>query len=291
MKKFYFLHWLALGVALAAGLVAGLALSQNGSRFQKDGALTCDIAQELNRAVTRGPVALTVNGAAVSAAEVKLAEAALRREMKNATADEVTAAAKKRLVELVAAAGEARDLSTEETIALNARLSESERRLRAAAGIEKLQQKATVTEAEARALYDEEREKRGPEYLFRHIAVDDEAVAKKVAALAKAPGADFAALAGRYSVDKVTRSKGGLFGWTSVSVFSPDFADLLRATPVAAVGGPVLVDGHWQIVKVEETRAAAMKPFEEVRSDYEAAVKRQKAAQELTRLVGQAVVK
>ncbi len=290
MKKFNLQQWLALGVALAVGLLAGLSL-QNGSRSQKDGALTCELEQEMQRAVTTGPVALTVNGVAVSAAELKLTEAVLRREMKNASADDVKSAAKKRLVELVVAADEARDLSTEATIALNARLSESARRLRAAAGLERLQQKATVTDAEAKALYDAELSKRGPECLFRHIAVDNEADAKKVAPLAKAPGADFASLANRYSTDKVTRGKGGLFGWTSVNVFSPAFADLLRATPVAAVGGPVLVDGHWQIVKVEETRAATMKPFAEVRSDYEAAVKRQKAAEALTRLADQAVIK
>ena len=290
MKKINLLQWLAVGVALAAGLLAGLSIP-NESHFKKNRALTCELAQEMQRAVTTGPVAFTVNGVAVSAAEVKLTEAALRREMKNATADDVTAAAKKRLVELVVAAGEARDLSTEATISLNARLSESERRLRAAAGIERLQQKATVTEAEAKALYDAELARRGSEYLFRHIAVDNEADAKKVAALAKEKGADFAALAGRYSVDKVTRTKGGLFGWTSVNAFSPVFADLLRVTPVAAVGGPVLVDGHWQIVKVEETRAAAMKPFDEVRASYEAAVRRQKASQALTRLAGEAVVK
>ena len=290
MKKINLLQWLAVGVALAAGLLAGLSIP-NESHFKKNRALTCELAQEMQRAVTTGPVAFTVNGVAVSAAEVKLTEAALRREMKNATADDVTAAAKKRLVELVVAAGEARDLSTEATISLNARLSESERRLRAAAGIERLQQKATVTEAEAKALYDAELARRGSEYLFRHIAVDNEADAKKVAALAKEKGADFAALAGRYSVDKVTRTKGGLFGWTSVNAFSPVFADLLRVTPVAAVGGPVLVDGHWQIVKVEETRAAAMKPFDEVRASYESAVRRQKASQALTRLAGEAVVK
>lgn len=291
MKRSNLLQWLTIGVALAAGLLAGVALESHTARVRNDGPLACELAQELNRAMTTGPVAFTANGAAVSSAEVKLMEAALRREMKKATADEVTAAAKKRLVELVVAAGEARDLSTDATIALNARLSESARRLRAAAGIERLQQKATVTEAEAKALYDEERAKRGSEYLFRHIALDNEADAQKVAALAKAPGADFAALAGRYSVDRVTRGKGGLFGWTSVSVFSPAFAELLRATPVAAVGGPVLVDGHWQIVRVEETRAASMKPFDEVRADYEAAVKRQKATQDLTRLAGEAVVK
>ncbi len=290
MKKFNLLQWLAVGVALAAGLLAGLSIP-NESHFKKNRALTCELAQEMQRAVTTGPVAFTVNGVAVSTAEVKLTEAALRREMKNATADDVTAAAKKRLVELAVAAGEARDLSTEATISLNARLSESERRLRAAAGIERLQQKATVTEAEAKALYDAELARRGSEYLFRHIAVDNEADAKKVAALAKEKGADFAALAGRYSVDKVTRTKGGLFGWTSVNAFSPVFADLLRVTPVAAVGGPVLVDGHWQIVKVEETRAAAMKPFDEVRASYEAAVRRQKALQALTRLAAEAVVK
>ncbi len=291
MKKSNLLQWLTIGVALATGLLAGVTLESHTARVRKDGPLVCELAQEMSRAVTTGPVAFTVNGEAVNAAEVKLTEAAVRREMKNATDEDVKAAAKKRLVEFSVAAAEARDLSAEATIALNARLSESARRIRAAAGLENLQRKASATETEIEALYEEERARRGSEYLFRHIAVDNEAAAKKVAAMAREKGADFASLAERYSVDRVTKSKGGLFGWTSVKVFSPAFAELLRTTPIAAVGGPVLVDGHWQIVKVEEMRPATMKPLSEVRSEYEAAVKRRKAAQKISDLVAKAVVK
>ena len=293
----------ALVVALAAGFAGGLVLSQKypvqtamlAARFhvvqREDRPLVCGMAREMDRALTTGPVAFTVNGRAVSEAEVKLVEAALRRDMKDATDEAVRAAAKKRLVEWVVAAEQATNLPTESVIALNGRLAESSLRLHAAAGLEVMQRAAVVTDEEVAALYAEDKARREPEYRFRHIAVESEAAAKRVMELLKAKNADFAAIAGKYSVDKVTREKGGLFGWSALSVFSPEFADLLRATPVAGVGGPVLVDGHWQIVKVEETRAAAMKPLAEVRSEYESALKRRKVAQALSELVAKADVK
>ena len=296
-----------LGVAFvfAVGMVCGLIASQKfphvaervAERFFVTPAvgpesIAFELAREMNRAVTTGPVAFTVNGEEVSQAEVKLMEAQMRREMKGASDEDLMKAAEKRLVEFVVASQQVHDLSAEQTIALNARISDGERRQRAAAGLELLRSEAKVSEEEIRAVYDAEKANYGEmEYRFRHIALNSKASADQVMKRLKVKGVDFAKVASQYSVDTVTRNKGGLFSWAPLSVFSASFAEVLQKTPVGMVSDPVEVDGHWQIVKVEETRQAQFKSFDEVKAEYDQRLRRKKSSDRFRELVEQAVIK
>lgn len=75
-----------------------------------------------------------------------------------------------------------------------------------------------------------------------HILVRSRTRAAAVAKLAKAPGADFAALAKRYSVDTTTRDNGGEFRDRMANGqgrFEKEFEDAVFDAPVGRVVGPV----------------------------------------------------
>jgi peptidyl-prolyl cis-trans isomerase D len=102
-----------------------------------------------------------------------------------------------------------------------------------------------------------------------------EAKAKAIAARAKAPGADFAAIARETSEDIGTKDSGGELG--AISDLAPSADDPLRAAFEKAtanlqpgqVSDPVRSPSGWHVIQLREVVPGSVKPFEEVRAQLE----------------------
>src|SRR5690606_35525689 len=136
-----------------------------------------------------------------------------------------------------------------------------------------------VDEATLRQRYQDEQLRFGEpeERLASHILVQvpegadaaakaaARAEAEKLAAEAKAPGADFAALARANSDDNVSAASGGDLGWVTRDMVDEPFADALFAMQPGEVSGPVESEFGWHVIQLREVKAGQTTPFEEVR--------------------------
>lgn len=106
----------------------------------------------------------------------------------------------------------------------------------------------------------------------RHIQVKDEKAVKQVRKELSRSGADFVALAKKYSVDPVTKDKGGDLGpVTRSGMFGslgrhPALAESAFAAPVGVVKGPIQTGLGWHFLEVTEKVPATARPLESVRS-------------------------
>ena len=158
---------------------------------------------------------------------------------------------------------------------------------------------APVDEATLRKRYQEQSakyssaEKREVSHILVAVAANAsaadkkaaEAKAAKLAAEAKAPGADFAALARANSDDTGSKANGGDLGWIGKGGMPGAFDEAAFAMQAGEVRGPVKTDFGWHVIKVNEIRAAVQRPFEEVRAELEKELQegsRERAFNELT---------
>jgi peptidyl-prolyl cis-trans isomerase D len=91
------------------------------------------------------------------------------------------------------------------------------------------------------------------------------AQAKKVEALAKAPGADFAKLAKQYSDDLGSKRQGGDLGWLSKGDAGPEFQAALDKLKKGEVSDPVLTSDGYHIIDVRDMREGHTETFAQVR--------------------------
>ena len=99
------------------------------------------------------------------------------------------------------------------------------------------------------------------------LPASDEATASKVLAEAKS-GADFAALAKKYSTDVATKDKGGDLGWPTTPYVAEFEAALAKLKP-GQVSALVKTQFGWHIIKATDTRKASTKKIAEVKSQIE----------------------
>ena len=138
-------------------------------------------------------------------------------------------------------------------------------------------------EAALRKLYDEQAakystaEQRSVSHILVQVAADAsdadkkaaEARAKKIAEQARAPGADFAALARANSDDAGSKAAGGSLGWLTKGGMPGPFDEAAFAMRAGEVRGPVKTDFGWHVIKVDELRGGTRQPFEAVRAQLE----------------------
>lgn len=104
----------------------------------------------------------------------------------------------------------------------------------------------------------------------RHIQTADEKTAKK-AQKELDKGADFAAVAKKYSTDAATKDKGGDLGSVMKSGFfgslgrQPALADTAFAIPLGKVIGPIQTGLGWHLIETTERIPAHPRPIDEVR--------------------------
>ena len=91
--------------------------------------------------------------------------------------------------------------------------------------------------------------------------------ARRIAAQARAPGADFAALAKAESDDNLSKGNGGDLGWVQRNVMAKPFEDALFAMKAGDVAGPVKTEFGWHVIQLREVKTPQQVPFEQVRDE------------------------
>ena len=158
---------------------------------------------------------------------------------------------------------------------------------------ETLVAQTTVEPADVRKQYDANvrqytaEEERTAAHILIPVKPDasesEKAAAKKLAddvyAKAKATPANFAALAKEFSKDPGSADQGGDLGSFGRGTMVKPFEDAAFAAKAGDLLPPVQSDFGWHVIKVNGVRAARTQPFEEVKAQIEAELKKQRAGQ------------
>jgi peptidyl-prolyl cis-trans isomerase C len=142
---------------------------------------------------------------------------------------------------------------------------------------------ATVTEADAKKVFDERISNLKPEQEVRarHILVDTVDEAKAIAERLN-KGEDFAALAKEKSKDE--NAEGGDLGFFARGQMLKPFEDAAFALDVGKISEPVQTQFGWHIIRVEEKRDRPLPTFAEVKEAIMAQLVQQKAQEVITGL-------
>ncbi len=116
-----------------------------------------------------------------------------------------------------------------------------------------------------------------------------EAKAKKLAEQARAPGADFAALAKANSDDAGSKGNGGDLGWITKGSMPEAFDAAAFAMKPGDVRGPIRSDFGWHIIELKQVQPGVQKSFEDVRADLAKELQEGDREREFNELVGKLV--
>jgi peptidyl-prolyl cis-trans isomerase D len=141
----------------------------------------------------------------------------------------------------------------------------------------------TVTDADLKAWYDLNQSKyvEPEKRRARHILIPDDADAQKKLAQVQAElkaGADFSALARKYSVDTGSAKLGGDLGFALRTAFVKEFADKLFALKVGEVSEPVKTQFGYHIIKLDAVQGGQAVSLADNRARIEADYRRDRAA-------------
>ncbi len=140
------------------------------------------------------------------------------------------------------------------------------------------------------ATYSSPEQVRASHILLKTEGKDDAAVkkvAESVLARAKAPGADFAALAKQFSEDEVSKANGGDLDFFGKGSMVAEFETAAWAMSPGQISDLVKSDFGYHIIKVTEKRAAATRPLTEVRTQLEDQIRAEKAQAEATKVASE----
>lgn len=99
-------------------------------------------------------------------------------------------------------------------------------------------------------------------------AAADKAAREKAAAFAvqaRAPGADFAALARANSDDEGSKAAGGDLGWVARGAMAPAFETALFALKPGQVSDPVKTEFGWHVIQLRQVQTGTQQTFEQAR--------------------------
>lgn len=127
-----------------------------------------------------------------------------------------------------------------------------------------LQSRITITEADMRAYFEQNKETFGVEEQVKasHILVESEAKAKEVKEKLAA-GGDFAELAKEYSIDTGSAPNGGELGLFPRDTMVKEFEDMAFSLAPGTISEPVKTKYGYHIIKVEEKIEAKPAIYEE----------------------------
>ena len=141
--------------------------------------------------------------------------------------------------------------------------------------VQQVRDRVTVTPQDVERFYNQNIEQYStPEQVrARHILLKTEgkdeaavrAAAERVLAEVRAPGADFAALATKYSEDEASKARGGDLDFFSRGRMVPEFEQVAFALEPGAISDLVKTPFGFHVIQVTEKRAAATRPLDEVR--------------------------
>jgi peptidyl-prolyl cis-trans isomerase D len=89
-------------------------------------------------------------------------------------------------------------------------------------------------------------------------------------------GGNFAKLAGKYSKDKKSASKGGDLGFIEAGEMSKEFTDAAFSLAAGQVSEPVKTAAGYHLIAVDEVQEPGTKPLEEVKESLRARLRREK---------------
>jgi peptidyl-prolyl cis-trans isomerase C len=251
----------ALGLICVAGLAAGHALMAADPRPT----LPAPGTPEAQAIPPGNPVVARVDGTELHLSDVEAAQQNLPPQAQKLPFEQIYPMLLDRLVDgmLITEAGRKEHLDRDPEV--QSRLKRYEDRLIQEAYINRMV-KPAETEDRLRTRYETSlKEKPAQEEVHaRHILVKTEAQAKSVIAeLDK--GADFAALAKKYSTDPGAES-GGDLGYFGHDDMVKEFADAAFAlSPGQYSKTPVKTEFGWHVIKVEDRRTGKPPSFEEAR--------------------------
>jgi peptidyl-prolyl cis-trans isomerase C len=251
----------ALGLVCAAGLAAGDAVMAADPRPT----LPAPGASEAQALPPGDTVVARVDGAELRLSDVEAAQQNLPPQAKKLPLEQIYPVLLDRLVDgmLITEAGRKEHLDQDPDV--QSRLKQYEDRLIQEAYINRVV-KPAETEDRLRTRYETFlKEKPAQDQVHaRHILVKTETEAKSVIAeLDK--GADFTALAKKYSTDPGAES-GGDLGYFKHDDMVKEFADAAFAlSPGQYTKTPVKTEFGWHVIKVEDRRAGKPPSFEEAR--------------------------
>jgi peptidyl-prolyl cis-trans isomerase D len=93
--------------------------------------------------------------------------------------------------------------------------------------------------------------------------------AARIAAQARAPGADFAALARANSDDAGSKAAGGDLGLVGKGALAPEFEKALFSMQPGQVSDPVRTEFGWHVIRLGQVQAGRQEAFEQVRPTLE----------------------
>jgi peptidyl-prolyl cis-trans isomerase D len=152
---------------------------------------------------------------------------------------------------------------------------------------EQVAAQVVVSDADMREAYDKARSTyvQGERRRARHILIAEapgaQAEAQRVVAQARQPGADFAALAKKFSADTGSASQGGELGWQERGNLAKPFEDALFGMKAGEIAGPIKTEFGYHIIQLEEIQAAHTRTFEEARPEIEAKLRNDRAVDQL----------
>jgi parvulin-like peptidyl-prolyl isomerase len=130
-----------------------------------------------------------------------------------------------------------------------------------------LEQKATVTEAEARAEYEQHKSEYGKSASvhLQEIVVADGAQAQDVVRRARG-GEDFSSLARALSTAG-SRANGGDLGQVNPGDMNPELAKVVGALAVGGVSDPIALENGFRIVRLVAKEDATVTPYEDLKEE------------------------
>jgi parvulin-like peptidyl-prolyl isomerase len=130
-----------------------------------------------------------------------------------------------------------------------------------------LEQKTTVTEVDARAEYEKNKEQYGKSASvhLQEIVVPEAAQAQDVVRRARG-GEDFSSLARALSTAG-SRGAGGDLGQVAPGDMNPELAKIVGALPAGGVSEPIALENGYRIVRVVAKEDATVTPFEDLRDE------------------------
>jgi peptidyl-prolyl cis-trans isomerase D len=160
--------------------------------------------------------------------------------------------------------------------------------------VEQVRSAVTIPEAEIAAFYQQNLQQyqtsaqvRASHILFKTEGKDENAVkaaAEAVLKQAKAPGADFAALAKKYSEDDSNSANGGDLDYFGRGRMVPEFEAAAFALKPGEVSDLVKSSFGYHIIKVVDSKPDATRPLAEVHAEIEDQLRWQKAQSESERI-------
>ena len=141
------------------------------------------------------------------------------------------------------------------------------------------QKKNPVSDADLKAEYDKfAATSGGKEYKARHILVEKEADAKAIIASLK-KGGKFEDIAKKQSKDPGSGAKGGDLDWANPASYVPEFtAALLKLEKGQMTDVPVKSQFGYHVIRLDDTRAAQLPAFEDVKPQIAQQMLQQKMA-------------